>query len=111
MLQRIKIEDVQAMIEAGKEETPVSQALNNQATNNQSSTTTWNDSDEPLKAEPLAEMCTIDDFVKVDLRVARVLNAEHVPEAKKLLKLTLGLAEAKFAPSSPESKRPMNRKN
>jgi methionyl-tRNA synthetase len=44
-----------------------------------------------LEAEPLAAECTIDDFAKVDLRVARVVAAEHVPEAKKLLKLTLGL--------------------
>ena len=49
------------------------------------------DSGEPLAAEPLAPECTIDDFTKVDLRVARVLAAEEVPEAKKLLKLTIGL--------------------
>jgi len=44
-----------------------------------------------LEAEPLADTCSFDDFVNVDLRVARVLAAEDVPEAKKLLKLTLGL--------------------
>jgi methionyl-tRNA synthetase len=44
-----------------------------------------------LAAEPLAAECSIDDFQKVDLRVARVINAEHVPEAKKLLKLTVSL--------------------
>ncbi len=49
------------------------------------------DSDEPLRAEPLAEECSFDDFQKVDLRVARVLAAERVPDADKLLKLTLGL--------------------
>ncbi len=46
---------------------------------------------DPLVAEPLAETCTIDDFMKVDLRVAKVLVAESVPGAKKLLKLTLSL--------------------
>ena len=47
---------------------------------------------EALKAEPLAEnVIGIDDFSKVDLRVARVLSAEDVPQAKKLLKLVLGL--------------------
>ncbi len=51
----------------------------------------WQDSDEPLQNEPLAETCTIDDFVKIDLRVARVVAAEDVPEAKKLLKLTVSL--------------------
>ena len=51
----------------------------------------YNDSDQPLKDEPLADEITIDDFAKVDLRVARVISAEHVPEANKLLKLTLSL--------------------
>jgi methionyl-tRNA synthetase len=32
---------------------------------------------------------TIDDFSKVDLRIARIANAEHVEGADKLLKLTL----------------------
>jgi len=49
------------------------------------------DSAEPLTAEPLAATCTIDDFAKIDLRVARILAAEEVPEAKKLLKLTISL--------------------
>ena len=31
----------------------------------------------------------IDDFMKVDLRVAKVLSAERVPKSKKLLKLTV----------------------
>ena len=34
---------------------------------------------------------SIDDFKKVDLRVARIANAEHVEGADKLLKLTLDL--------------------
>ena len=46
---------------------------------------------EPLVAEPLAATCTIEDFAKVDLRVARVIKAEEVPEAKKLVKLTVSL--------------------
>jgi len=45
----------------------------------------------PLAAEPLAATCTIDDFAKVDLRIARIVAAEEVPEAKKLLKLTVSL--------------------
>ncbi len=49
------------------------------------------DSAEPLAAEPLAPECTIDDFAKVDLRVARIVAAEEVAEAKKLLKLTVSL--------------------
>jgi methionyl-tRNA synthetase len=49
------------------------------------------DDGDALAAEPLAAECTIDDFAKVDLRVARVVSAEEVPEAKKLIKLTVSL--------------------
>ena len=37
------------------------------------------DSDAPLAAEPLAAECTIDDFTKVDLRVARIVAALPKP--------------------------------
>ncbi|MBI3222894.1 MAG: methionine--tRNA ligase [Nitrosomonadales bacterium] len=43
---------------------------------------------------PIAETIGIDDFMKVDLRVARIVNAEHVEGAEKLLKLTLDIGEA-----------------
>jgi len=49
------------------------------------------DGGEALAKDPLAETCSIDDFGKVDLRVARVVAADQVPEAKKLLKLTVSL--------------------
>lgn len=38
---------------------------------------------------------SIDDFMKVDLRVAKIVNAEHVEGAEKLLKLTLDIGEEK----------------
>ncbi|NNK38436.1 MAG: methionine--tRNA ligase [Xanthomonadales bacterium] len=41
--------------------------------------------------EALADEITIDEFAKVDLRVARIVAAEAVPEADKLLKLTLDI--------------------
>ncbi len=40
---------------------------------------------------PLAPEITIDDFLKLDLRVAQVIKAEEVPEARKLLRLELDL--------------------
>ncbi len=45
--------------------------------------------------EPLAETISIDDFVKVDLRVARIVNCEHVEGSTKLLRLTLDVGEGR----------------
>ncbi|MBU4272851.1 MAG: methionine--tRNA ligase [Planctomycetes bacterium] len=81
MMRRVDPRQVEAMVAAGAEPTeddspPESVPFDNDA---------------PLLAEPLAETIGFDEFAKVDLRVARVLSAEDVPGAKKLLKLTLGL--------------------
>ena len=34
---------------------------------------------------------SFDDFMKVDLRVARIVSADEVPDARKLIQLTLSL--------------------
>lgn len=51
--------------------------------------------EEKKEAEPEAEEITIDDFFKVDLRVAEVLEAEPVKKADKLLKIQLDLGTEK----------------
>ena len=38
----------------------------------------------------------VDDFAKVDLRIAKIVNAEHVDGADKLLKLTLDVGEGRM---------------
>jgi len=45
----------------------------------------------PIVVAPIAETISIDDFGRLDLRVAKILDAEFVAEADKLLKLTLDL--------------------
>ena len=105
MLRRVEEKDVQAMIEASKEPGEVASATG--ASVNVASATgasvkvasatgansadPYKDGPAPLAAEPLAEQCSFDDFTKVDLRVARVIEAHEVPEARKLLKLKLSL--------------------
>ena len=42
-----------------------------------------------------AAQISIDDFSKIDLRVARIVDAEHVAGADKLIKLTLDLGEGR----------------
>ena len=83
MMQRVDIKDVEAMIDETKDEAAAEET--------QSAANEHQDSDQPLKDEPLAEECTIDDFVKVDLRVARIVAAQHVEGADRLLQLTLSL--------------------
>lgn len=56
-------------------------------------------SKETLQATPeadvpalnLADEISIEDFLKVDLRIAKIIDAKAVPDAKKLLQLTLDI--------------------
>jgi methionyl-tRNA synthetase len=43
----------------------------------------------PPVAAPSADLISYDEFMKIDLRVAKVLSAERVPKSKKLLKLVV----------------------
>ena len=86
------------MIEDGKSATPdaapeaSATATAPAATSSPAPASPYGDGPEPLAHEPLvAEHCTIDDFTKVDLRVARVLAASAVVGADKLLQLTLSM--------------------
>ena len=48
----------------------------------------------PAKAsanEPIADEIEFEDFAKVDLRIAKIIKAEHVEKADKLLQLTLDI--------------------
>jgi methionyl-tRNA synthetase len=52
-------------------------------------------SDPALEQQAASQHITIDDFVKVDLRVAQILVAERVPKADKLLRLEVDLGYEK----------------
>lgn len=45
----------------------------------------------PLAQDPIQAIISYDDFAKIDLRIARIVAAEAVPEADKLLRLTVDL--------------------
>lgn len=45
----------------------------------------------PASQWPLESRISMDDFMKIDLRVAKVLEAEKVPNSKKLMKLRIDL--------------------
>ena len=86
LLHRVEAKDLHAMIEESKDS-----AGEPASAGGASAADPYNDGPEALAAEPLAEECSFDDFTKVDLRVARVIEAEQIPEARKLLKLKLSL--------------------
>jgi methionyl-tRNA synthetase len=46
--------------------------------------------------EALAPEINIDDFAKIDLRIAKIVNCEHVEGAGKLLRLTLDVGEGRL---------------
>jgi len=46
---------------------------------------------ETSNIDPIADTIQYDDFAKIDLRIARIVKAEHVEGADKLLQLTLDL--------------------
>ena len=87
MMNRVDPKNIESMTEESKEEA----AKELEANHSETESTTWNDSESPLKEEPLAEEISFDDFMKPDLRVARIVEAKEVPEARKLIQLTLSL--------------------
>lgn len=76
---RIDMRQVEALVEASKEEVKAAAAP---VTG-------------PLADDPIQETITFDDFAKVDLRVALIENAEFVEGSDKLLRLTLDLGGEK----------------
>jgi len=94
LITRLDPKLIDAMVEANKESlqaAPQAHSEQRHATHQQNE----------VKAEAAAAdkdweaYISIDDFTKVDLRIARIANAEHVEGAEKLLKLTLDIGEDK----------------
>jgi methionyl-tRNA synthetase len=75
LMNRIDMERIEKMLESSKEELPA-------ATGKPAPT---------KDLEPIADEIEFNDFAKVDLRVAKIVKAEHVEGADKLLRLTLDI--------------------
>lgn len=75
MMQRVDKDRIDAMVEASKPKTESAELTRTG----------------PLADEPIAPQINFDDFIKVDLRVARIVKAAQVDGADKLLQLTLDL--------------------
>ncbi len=77
LMTRVEQKAIDAMVEDSKEHL--------------TSSTSAAEKEGPLDKEPLAETIEFGDFAKLDLRIAKIVKAEHVQGADKLLKLTLDL--------------------
>ena len=84
LIGRVDPKKIEQMVEASKEN------LKATSDNNASGDAT---ADSELGKDPISDTINFDDFAKIDLRVVKIVNAEHVDGAKKLLKLTLSLGE------------------
>ena len=77
LLQRIEAEQINAMVSASQQDLSTNHSHPHMK--------------EKPKYEPLADEITIDDFTKVDLRIAKIITAEHIEGIDKLLKLQLDI--------------------
>lgn len=80
LMQRVDIKQLDALFEPPAQETPAQTAIESIAPG----------------GEDLASTITIDDFSKVDLRIAKIVNCEAVEGSTKLLRLTLDVGEGKM---------------
>ena len=83
MLQRVDTDKVEKMVEASKENL-APKAAARPAKPKKSST-------KPASDDPIAETISFEEFAKVDLRIAKIVSAEHVEGADKLLRLQLDI--------------------
>ncbi|MCF6188857.1 MAG: methionine--tRNA ligase [Cocleimonas sp.] len=87
LMTRIEEDKVNAMLEANKEQLAIAAALQAKTGGNKKV------SDSQLGQDPISPTIEYDDFAKIDLRVVKILKAEHVKGADKLLQLTLDLGD------------------
>ena len=78
LMTRIEASQIEAVVTASREDLEQQSAAAPEATGE-------------LAEDPISDTIEFPDFAKVDLRIARIENAEQVEGAKKLLKLTLDL--------------------
>lgn len=90
MVTRLEAKQIEAMVEANKESL---QAAAPAAT--EAKTTAKVEAKAETKPTEEGAYISIDDFAKVDLRIAKIVSAEHVEGAEKLLKLLLDIGEEK----------------
>ena len=84
LMTRVEQEKIDAMLEASKEDLKAEAKKTNKNVDTKKVTT---------KIDPIAEEISFDDFAKIDLRIAKIVKAEHIEGADKLLRLTLDIGD------------------
>ncbi|NBI41928.1 methionine--tRNA ligase [[Haemophilus] felis] len=90
LAQRLEAKQIEAIVNETKEQFAQQQALEQKKAAQKNTKTTSAGS---TTVEPIADAITIDDFAKLDLRVAKVMKCEAVPESNKLLRFELDLGD------------------
>lgn len=90
MMQRVELDKVNAMVADSKDNLQVTADAPKTAAPEKTAKAS-SVSSEPLVNDPISETINFDDFAKIDLRIARIVKAEHVADADKLLKLQLDI--------------------
>ena len=84
LMTRVEREKIDAMIEDSKEDLAAeAKVIGKAAAQNTANSA----------IDPIADTIEFDDFAKIDLRIARIIKAEHVEGADKLLQLTLDIGD------------------
>ncbi len=97
LMTRIDPKTIDAMIDANKQNLEPTPARHAEAqAHGAAKTAAPSPQSAPLQGEGASvaadtALISIDDFAKIDLRIARIAHAEHVEDADKLLRLTLDL--------------------
>jgi methionyl-tRNA synthetase len=92
LMQRVDVKQLDALFEAPAQAEPAQAATEKAAPKKTAPATTPVDPSAP-GGEALAPTTSIDDFAKIDLRIAKILNCTAVAGSTKLLQLTLDAGE------------------
>jgi methionyl-tRNA synthetase len=83
LMTRVEADKITAIVEASKENLEKLPAYASRDAKSCVST----------KFEPIADTIEFDDFAKLDLRIAKIIKADHVEGAEKLLQLTVDIGD------------------
>jgi methionyl-tRNA synthetase len=80
LMTRVDADKITAIVEASKENLEKTTAQHSNVTHEK-------------KFEPIADTIEFDDFIKLDLRIAKIIKADHVKGSDKLLQLTVDIGD------------------